>query len=301
MICIAPTRAVLALLLTLAPGPAAAGDWDAIENLQGRTPVTLKVDGKLRLYYRVTPDQPLTVPMDGPARLRLTSRVEYEEHKGSPVIYTLRALEGDRELEHQSTETSPSGRVRGQAGNGKFGKSRRMTVDVPAGHHDIRIAVEAPGAVLVRLHESAPRGGDESMVSLTPIESVRSVIVSEGQKSIPYSSVSSGRPVRLRFQGPITLEIVSRLDFDATMRGVQPYSLAIAEGTRRVRETEFQTTKSTTATFTNLKDRVPSKFDRMRVPFGPGIHEITVELEAPAGAVAEIHARIPQPIAGSEP
>ena len=293
-------RAVLLLPIVLPAGPATAGTWDAIEHLEGQPPVTLKVEGKPRLYYRVTPAAPLTVPIDGPARLRLTSRVEYQDRKRSTASYTLRALDGTHELEHQSTETAPSDQVRGPAESGKVGKSRRMTVEVPAGHHEIRIALEGASAVLVRLHQAAPRRGGEPMVTLTPIDAPRSVMVSEGQKSIPYHSAMSGRPVRLRFEGPTTLEVVTRLDFDATMRGTHAYRLAIDEGTRRVREVEYRTTKSTTASYTNLKDRIPSKFDRLQLPFGAGMHEITVDLQAPAGGVAEIHARIPQPIAGNE-
>lgn len=63
---------------------------------------------------------------------------------------------------------------------------------------------------------------------------------------------------------------------------------------------EFRTNKATTASYTNLKDRVPSKFDRLMLPIGNGTHEISVELLAPAGGAAEIHARIPQPTVGNE-
>ena len=88
------------------------------------------------------------------------------------------------------------------------------------------------------------------------------VTVTEGEKSIAYYSVMPGKPVKLRVVGPTTLDLLARLDFGDTMRGVQTYRLVLSEGGRKFRELEFRTTKATTARYSELKDRVPSKFDR---------------------------------------
>lgn len=295
-----PRTAPLLLLALLAAAPATAGTWEAIERLPGQTPVAVMVGDNQRLYFRVTPERPLTVPIEGPARLRLTSRVDFSSAKVSLVAYTLRVVEGDRVLERQQTESAPSSVVHGAEGKGDVGKSRRMTVDVPAGRHELKIEAGGVPAVLVRLHQAAPRRGSEATVSLTPVDAMRSVLVAEGEKTIPYYSTTPGKPVRLRVVGPTTLELIARLDFDASMRGTQGYRIAISEGGRRVREAAFKTTKATTAVFTNLKDRVPSKFDRLTLPIGGGTHELLVELLAPAGGTAEIHARIPEPSVGNE-
>ncbi len=279
---------------------ATAASWEAIERLPGQSPVTVLVDDKPRLYFRITPERPLAVPVEGPARLRITSRVEFATGAKQIVSYKLRVLEKGRELEREETETAPSSRVRGGEGEAVLGKSRRMTVDVPAGRHELSLAVEGVAALLVRLHQAAPRRGAEQTVSLTPFEATRSVLVAEGEKTIPYYSVMEGKPVKLRLVGPTSLQLILRLDFDAAMRGTKAYRLAISERGRRLREVEFKTTKATTASYTNLKDRVPSKLDRLQIPFGEGTHEITIELLAPAGATAEVHARIPQPTVGSQ-
>jgi len=294
------TAVLLSALALLAAGAAFAGKWEAIERLPGETPRTVMVDGNPRLYFRVAPDHPLKVPVDGPARVRLTSRAEFSKGKNAIVSYTLRVMEGTREIEHQDTETAPSSRVNTDADQGSVGKSRKMTVDVPAGHHDLRVTAEGVSAVLVRLHTASGAAGETPTVSLTPVDAWRSVIVVEGEKSIPYYSTKTGSPVKLRVVGPTTLDFITRLDFDAAMRGTVGYRLAITEKGKRLREVEFKTTKATTASYSNLADRVPSKFDRFTLPFGAGTHEILVELLAPPGAVAEIHARIPQPSVGNE-
>ncbi len=84
------------------------------------------------------------------------------------------------------------------------------------------------------------------------------------------------------------------------MRGTQVYQLLISENGRRLREVEFRTTKAATATYTDLKDRVASKVDRIVLPVPQGTHEILVELSKPSKGSAEIHARIPQPSVGTE-
>ena len=293
--------ALIALALTLpALGPARAGTWEAIERIPGRNGVEVVVDGKPRIYFRVTPDAPLEVPIDGAARLRLTSRAEFPAGHKEVVSYTVRVMEGAHEIEREDTESAPSDRVEGPSRGIGVGKSRRMTVDVPAGRHTLSIVVQGVPAAFVRLHVAAPERGAEPTVSLTPVQASRSVLVAEGEKTIPYYSVSAGKPVKLRVVGPVPLELLARLDFEPSMRGTQTYRLAVTEGGRRVREMEFKTTKATTASYTNLADRVPSKFDRVVVSLGAGTHELSIELLAPARGTAEIHARIPQPTVGGE-
>lgn len=294
------TNSLLSLLALLAAQPAFAGQWEAIERLAGETPQAVSVDGSARVYFRVVTGRSLRVPIDGPARLRLTSRVEFPRGKDGIVSYTLRVMEGSREIEHQDEETAPSPRARASVAGGGVGKSRRMTVDVPAGHHELSVVSEGVPAVFVRLHQTGGISGEAPTVTLTPVDAWRSVIVVEGEKSIPYYSAKAGKPVKLRLVGPTTLSFITRLDFDAAMRGTVGYSLAITEKGRRLREVVLKTTKATTASYSNLSDRVPSKFDRFTLPFGEGAHEILVELISPPGAVAEIHARIPQPSVGGE-
>ena len=138
------------------------------------------------------------------------------------------------------------------------------------------------------------------MISMTPVEAPRSVTVAEGEKMIPYYSVLPGKPVRWRIVGPTRLELTSRLDFDPSMRGAQSYRLAVLEQGQRDREFGFRTTKATTASYTDLKERVASKLSRVVVQLGEGVHELSVELREPKSGSAELHARIPSPTVGEE-
>ena len=254
--------------------PARAETWTAIETLSGASPV------------------------EGPTRLRVITRAELAAGSPPVVSYRVRASEGANVIEELDTETSAADDVALAAGRTPLGKSRRMIFDVPAGRHRIELSLAGTPAALVRLQTSGGKV-EAPMVSLTPIAATRSVTVSEGEKLVTYYTVLPGQPVKLRLVGPTTLELLARLDFDATMHGTQSYRLRLTEQGRVLRDGSLKTTKAVAAIYTNLADRTPSKFDRLSVPLGNGLHEIAVELVAPARGSAEIHARIPQPTVGN--
>ena len=291
-----PIVSVVVLLAGFLVRNAAAASYVAIEKLPGVTPVTVYVSDKPRLYFRLTSAAPLVVLLDGPAHVRIVSRVECA--RTGVATYQLLATEDGKLIDKLDTESSAAADARLEKGSTPIGKSRRLTFDLPGGHHKISLSLSAATAALVRIQTSSERAG-QAMVSLTPIAAEGSVDVAEGEKLIPYYTVTAGRPVKLRVIGPTVLELSSRLDFDATMRGTQSYRLRLIEGGQTLRELEFKTTKAVAASYENIRDRVPSKMDVTRVPMANGTHEITVELLTPERGTVRVHARIPEPSVGN--
>ncbi|MGE5176339.1 MAG: hypothetical protein ACM3JJ_08160 [Hyphomicrobiales bacterium] len=297
--------AALAALLASGQAPAAraggADSWDPIERVAGLDPVIVLVNGKPRVYFEVSERRPLEVSVVGPARVRVVTRAVVGAGTATPVSYTVMVSAGGARLGETKTESSPGKRVRRRDGKGIVCKSRSVVVSVPPGAGRLSIAVEGAPDILARVLVAAPRmAATEPMVSLTPIEAPRSVTVSEGEKLIPYYTTRHGQAVRFRVVGPTTLELTSRLDFDATMRGAHRYRLAIRVAGAPTREETFTTTKAVAATYAEGIDRIPSKVDRVVVQVGKGTHDVAVELLSPKQGAAEIHARIPQPSVGNE-
>jgi hypothetical protein len=286
------------VLVAIVAIPAAAGSWTAFESLPDATPVEVQVGDNPRIYFTIRADRPLVVPVEGPVKLRVTTRAILPRGSTGVVTYEVRATEAGRLLDRISTETSAASEAKVEGAAYAVGKSRRLNFDVPAGRHRVTLEVSGTNSVLARIQQRAGTAGEAPTVSLTPIRAGRSVLVSEGEKIIPYYTSRKGQPVVVRVVGPTSLELLTRLDFDSSMRGTIAYWLRIAEGGRTLREAELRTTKATTAAYTNLPDRVPSKFDRIVLPVPEGTHEIAVELLQPAGGAAEIHARIPEPTVG---
>lgn len=294
---------MMAMILVAAlagAAPVRAERWTAIERLPDAAPVEVLVRDKPRIYFRLVAERPLEVSIEGPVRLRLTTRVLLPSGAKTVATYQVRASEGDRALDQLSTESSAASEARLQGSSQVVGKSRKLTLDLPAGRHLVRLDLAGASAVLVRMQQSSDVAAKVPTVSLTPISASRSVSVSEGEKIIPYYTARVGDPVRLRVVGPAQLELLTRLDFDPTMRGTVAYQLRIVEKDRALRSLDLRTTKAMTAAYTNLPDRVPSKVDRVSLTIPEGLHEIAVELVRPVRGAAEIHARIPQPTTGSE-
>jgi len=293
--------ALLCVALSNAVPAAGATRWRGIESLEGRTPVTVAVNGKPRVYFRILPGQDLAVVVSGPGKLKIVSRAETKGQGGKTVAYSVSVFEGAKLVKAQKTESSLSERSAVREGGPTFCKSRTFTWVIPQGTHRIRLAAAGAPSVLVRLLVAGPKPAKKiPMVSMTPVEASRSVTVAEEEKLIHYYSALPGKPVRWRIVGPTLLELTSRLDFDSSMRGTQHYRLAIREPGMPDREYEFKTTKATTASYTDLKERVASKLSRVVVPVGPGLHEFSVELREPKNGSAELHARIPNPVLAGE-
>lgn len=291
---------LLASVVDLGAPDAHAAGWVALEKLPDARPVHVRVHGRNRVYFRITPQNPITVSIDGPVRVRVVTRAELRDGRDSIATYRVHATENGRALETLDTESSAASGVRLAAGPGVLGKSRRMTFDVRAGTHRIQLALEGTASALVRLQLSRAKSAEEAMISLSPTEAASSVSVIEGEKTVPYYSVLPGRPVRFRVVGPTPLELMTRLDFDPTMRGTQRYRMQVTEAGKVLRDMDLTTTKATTATYANLPERVPSKFDRIVLQVGEGVHEIAVDLLSPTRGAAQIRARIPQPSVGNE-
>lgn len=290
-------RVLLAALAALVlAGPAAAAGWESIESLPGSTPEIVKVKGKSRVYFRLSAQKPIAVTLAGPARLRVISRAVLAKGRET-AAYQIVALEGGKALRAAHEEAGAAAHV-SAPGIPALAHGRTMILDVPDGTHRVELRLAGAAEVLVRLQRAAP-ASSEAWVSLTPVRASRSVSVIEGEKTIAYYSVRQGQPVALRVVGPTTLDVLARLDFDATMLGSQAYRLKFIERGRTLREVEFRTTKAPAASYSNLADRVPSKFDRLSLFVGSGLHEIEVHIVSPAGGAAEIHARIPQPAVGN--
>jgi hypothetical protein len=265
------------------------------------TPVTVLVNGESRVYFRVTAERPLVLPVAGPARVRVVTRLELPTATDHPVPYTLRFATGAHVLKEYKTESSTGTQARLASGTAALGKSRRATVNVPHGENRLTLAVgDSSTRVLVRIERAAPGKQRDSMVSLTPVSAPRSVTVLEGEKSVAYYSALPGKPVQLRVVGPTTLELLSRLDFDSTMHGTQAYRFAVREGEKVIRTVETKTTKATTASYSEVKECVPSKCDHTRISLDEGLHEITLDLIAPRQGAIEFHARLPQTTLGNK-
>ncbi len=156
----------------------------------------------------------------------------------------------------------------------------------------------SPGTALQplahRLRRERQRAQRDKWVSLTPVSAAGSVSLLEDAKLVSYYTVRPARPVRVRVVGPTSVEVRARLDFDPTMRGAQVCDLRLSDAGRPVGNAAFTTTKALAASYTNLRDRVPSKVRHFVYRLGGGVHVLEVSLVRPAHGTAEVRVSIPK-------
>jgi hypothetical protein len=287
---------LLAALMPALPFvPAArASSWERVDEISGGPAQRVLVNGKPRVYVLLAERGSLTVVVQGPARLKAVTRAAVKIGTSGAVAYTMSVIEGSRAVSTHATQSGPAPDA-SLPSDPKTGltKARDFEIPVPEGEHHYALSVTGVPAVYVRLMVAAPKR-TERMVSIAPVEAARSVTLSEGQLLIPYYTVFPDKALRFRIVGPTQMELSARLDFDETMRGEQHYVLLVSSAKVPLRELRFRTSKATSAAYTDLKNRVPSKVDRVVLSLGAGSHEITVELREPRGGSAEVHMRIPE-------
>ena len=277
------------------PAPVArAASWERVDEISGGPAQRVLIAGKPRVYVLLAERGSVTAVVHGPARLKVVSRAGFKIGASAAVAYSIHVMEGSRAVTTHATQSGPAPDA-SLPSNPRTGlaKARSFEIPVPEGEHRYVLSVTGVPTVYVRLLVAAPKRAGE-MISIAPIEAARSVTLSEGQRLIPYYSVFPDKALRFRVVGPTQVELSARLDYDETMRGEQRYALLVSSGKAPLRELRFRTSKAGSAAYTDLKNRVPSKVDRVVLSLGPGSHDLTVELREPRSGSAEIHLRIPK-------
>ncbi len=155
-------------------------------------------------------------------------------------------------------------------------------------------ADSTPGPTAYSARRARQKARHGRWVSLTPVVATRSVSLEEDAKIVSYYTVLPNRPVVVRVVGPTVVELRARLDFDPTMRGVQTCDLRLREDGRPFGDAVFMTTKAVAASYTDLRDRVPSKVRHFTCQLGRGVHALEVSLVRPARGSAEVRVSIPK-------
>lgn len=145
----------VAMTLALLTGSAAgAARWETYERLSDATAARVTVKGRERIYFRLTSQTSLVVPVDGPARLRVLTRVELPSGSSDVARYRVRATEGVHVFGELVSESSAATEALLVGGSAAVGKSRRLTFDIPAGKHRIELALSGAPAALVRIQRT---------------------------------------------------------------------------------------------------------------------------------------------------
>jgi len=283
-------------MLWASGGAGAATSWSSFSPREDHGSECLRVGAQKIDYFLLEPDRPVTLRLRGPRKLKVVARYLFGDADTNQSSFEI-ALRVDGKEELRKTF-----RAGGLPGVGVCGKDlevsalRRATLSIPTGLHDVQVfaGTEGSGRVAARFFRNS-RGRKVKMVNFSPerYESVYRLQFDSGRQST-YYHFSDAHPLRFSIQGPSSLEIDSRLDFDQTMRGSTSYRLELLQDGEPLQRFIYHTKKISSAAYVERKDILPGERKRMKLPVPRGAHEYEIRCLGPQACGVALRIRIPE-------
>jgi hypothetical protein len=155
----------------------------------------------------------------------------------------------------------------------------------------VRTESEGMGGVAIRLFRQVKRQR-ESWVAFTPEHygEIRHLQLANGNESA-YYHFDAGTPLGLSVNGPTTLRVATRLDFDHLMTGVQTYALQVAIDGAVWQTYHFDSDRLDSAVYVERPDILPGDRKEINIAVPRGRHTVEIRCVRPetCGVAAMIH------------
>ena len=238
----------------------------------------LNVSGNRSSYYSLK-DKALVYKVKGPQRIKIYSRAILPSKSKKSKSFSFEVqLNGNQPLQvhHQQKRTK---RVSSpQHPNHYYTQSAIDYINVPAGVNEVILRPKKSSKpVLVRVLEDKqpPAGKKKRVEALSEEAPVK--LISNG-KSLSYYALKKDHPLFVTMEGPLNLEITTRLGFDPQMGREEDYRLQILDNGKVVGTYYFSSNRSEATSVEGQNDVVPRRWRSCDVKLGKGMHEIKLRL-----------------------
>lgn len=293
----APLWLAAASCVLIAAPACAKTKWQTVTPRESPGTVCLRL-GTLELaYHRLEAGSPVMLAVSGPRRVKITTRAVLADGTAGPATYTLVAkLDGQEVLRKRVSADPRVGAHVCDAPAAATTSSRTSYLTVPGGAHEITVYAEPIGneTVAARFYRESRRPRREELTfAPEAYAEARRLLFESGVRSTCYS-FRDGAPLRFTVKGPTTLRVITRLDFNLTTHGSQPYTLEVSRDGRLPQVFHFEATKHDDVSYAERLDIVPGQPRQMRLTVPRGIHWFTIRCIQPAGACVTAQIRIPK-------
>ena len=238
----------------------------------------LVVSGNRSSYYTLD-DESLVYKVNGPQRIKIYSRAVLNTRKGKSKAFGFEVqLNGNQPLQVNHQQKYSKGVKSPQHPNHYFSKASTDYISIPAGVNEVIIRPKKRSdPILIRVLEDAqaPRGKKKRVDALSEEAPIK--LISKG-KRLSYYAMRKDHPLFVTLEGPVNLEITSRLGFDAQMGREEDYRLQILDNGKVVGTYYFTSDRSEVTTVDGQKDVVPGSWRSCDVKLGEGMHEIKLRI-----------------------
>ncbi len=244
--------------------------------------VDVNLSGKNHAYYVLEHGTKVDVEVKGPSKLRIVSRAVFDVSADS-LTYSYSGMRtGSRKATVYKHATRPADKVTLVSDSAKrIGLSRTKVIDVPRGTQTYTFTLPKNASTRVLMHftldaNEFTRGTD--VVAMTPSEFTTAVDLVSHEEASPYYRIGTGHQVALKLVGPVTLKVLSRIEFDANMSGRQKWKVRVSEDARTKGTYSLGSRKSDVTTYREQSALVASRAETfyVEVPAGEHRYEFTL-------------------------
>ncbi|NQV14012.1 hypothetical protein HQ531_01035 [bacterium] len=238
----------------------------------------LTVSGNRSSYYTLN-DASLVYKVKGPQRIKIYSRAVLSAKSSKSKSYGFEIqLNGNQPLQVEHQQKWSRGVKSPQHPNHYFSKSATDFISIPAGVNDVIIRPKKrSGPVLIRVVEDT-KGAKGKKKRVDALSEEAPVKLVANNKTLSYYALRKDHPLFVTLEGPVNLEIVSRLGFDPQMGREEDYRLQVLHNGKVVGTYYFSTDRSEETLVQDQSGVVPGKWRSCDVKLGKGIHEIKLRL-----------------------
>ncbi len=270
-----------------------AGKSISVIPLNGKS-VPVLINGKEKTYYLLAKNNSIKVQIDGPGTLYIRTRLSLLKNSAEQEKYSVKVMEGNKEIKTYSTLAEKSSATLKTTGS-TLGKKRKFSVKVPDGTHTYEFILDKTSSkeAAVKFSYTAPKG-KRKLVTLEPLAYDRVVTAIVKEKLISYYVSSKKHNVQFHVVGPTRVKISTRLNYDATMKGGQKYTIVIIENGKTIVRKPFSTSKSVGVIYKEWKDVVPGKAISFFLDVPAGEHNYKFNVEETMASTVSLKFSIPK-------
>jgi len=283
----------LGLALAGAAPAVAASQWRLTAPVRAAGEACVRVGGEAVPYVLLEEETPAVLRVRGPRRLKIVTRHLAPPAPGDEAAYVVHVTIDER-LDVDRAERAPRAAAVVTCGDERpLGALRRSYVSIPKGWHDVSVTVSG-GPVAARfLRERTTRRTVWTSYAPERFAGVGHLQFDSGARST-YYRFDSTQPLGFVVSGPTDVEVWVRLDFDHTMRGVQPFALTVSLDGEPWRDFHFDADRLDSAVWIEKPDVLPGERKTLRLKVPEGRHRVEIRCLKPEACALAAKIRIPE-------
>lgn len=241
--------------------------------------VTTIISEKSRSYYSLSTEEPSTVNLQGPGKLRVLTRGRFTPGEGDEIKYKiLYTIDGGEQgtvkvsgIERSSKATYKNGAL------GVPGDSEDFEIELGRGYHTLEFTLEDEKIpVAARYNFTRTKEKKKDWIAFCPNRPSEPVELITRESTVNYYRFSMEKPLKVEINGPTELRVLTRVENHYQMRGRIQYRVQVKEDNEVINTYQLSSRRSEVTVYKDDNTLIPGKGCEfvINVPRGRHTYEI---------------------------